>query len=612
MTCGELLIISSSNTMQLSMLPNQRLREWRVALPFKERSSSLQDFPLDTAGPIAAQGCVQASHAASNTSVRAAEACMQPSPARSGTPKSLPTPVKVNKLHRLLAGYDSTLKGHLVSGFTYGFRINSSILKQGTGIPKNHKSARDNKDIVSSKLEKEISLGRVKGPFSKIPFSNFISSPLGLVPKKETGQYRLIHDLSYPKGDSVNSHIPEEFTSVSYQNIETVIELVQSYGFNCLMSKADIKDAFRLIPLHPDDYHLLGFHWNDHFYYDMALPMGASSSCQLFESFSTALQWILNERLNIAGISHLLDDFFFVGEADSNACSVALNTFLCLAEELGVPIKSEKTQSPSTCITIYGIEIDSSRMIARLPQDKIAKITSLLLEFKGRRKVTLRELQSLLGLLNFACSVIVPGRAFLRRLFDLTAGHTCPHFRITLNSEARADLRAWYDFILNYNGKSCFLFKEWVSSETIKLYSDAAGVHGGFAAVFGDKWFAGYWPEEMKDLHITVKELFPIVLALEIWGPALSNHKILFITDNQAVSEIINKTSSKDKNLMRLVRRLVLASLKFNVFCRSKHISGKSNVVCDLLSRFSFQEAFQIAPWLSKHPVVVPSHLVNL
>ena len=351
---------------------------------------------------------------------------------------------------------------------------------------------------------------------------------MGLVPKKEVGQYRLIHDLSFPKGDSVNSHIPEEFTTVSYQNIETVIDLVQFYGYNCLMSKADIKDAFRLIPVHPDDYHLLSFHWNDQFYFDMALPMGASSSCQLFESFSTALQWILNVRLEIPGVSHLLDDFFFVGKAGSNECSVALNTFLSLSDELGVPIKSEKTQSPSTCITIYGIEIDSTKMVARLPEDKILKITSLLHDFKKRRKVTLRELQSLLGLLNFACSVIVPGRAFLRRLFDLIVGHTCPNFRITLNSEARDDLKAWYEFILHFNGKSCFLYKDWLSSESLKLYSDAAGVHGGFAAVFGSKWFVGNWPENMKELHITVKELFPIVVALEIWGPALSNHKILF------------------------------------------------------------------------------------
>jgi len=61
-----------------------------------------------------------------------------------------------------------------------------------------------------------------------------------------------------------------------------------------------------------------------------------------------------------------------------------------------------------------------------------------------------------------------------------------------------------------------FLFHDWISSESLKLYSDATGVHGGYAVVFGNKWFSGEWPPEMKELHITVKELFPIVLAIEI------------------------------------------------------------------------------------------------
>ena len=137
-------------------------------------------------------------------------------------------------------------------------------------------------------------------------------------------------------------------------------------------------------------------------------------------------------------------------------------------------------------------------------------------------------------------------------------------------------------------------------------------MYGGYAAVFGTKWFSGEWPLEMKDLHITVKELFPIVLAVEIWGQNLSNHKVLFMTDNQAVAEIINKTSSKEKNLMKLVRRLVLASLKCNIHFKAKHIAGKTNVVCDLLSRFSFQETQQIAPWLNRKPVLVPQHLLSL
>lgn len=151
---------------------------------------------------------------------------------------------------------------------------------------------------------------------------------MGLVPKKEAGQYRVIHDLSFPKGNSVNSSIPAEHTSVSYENIENVINLVQSQGHKALMVRADVENAFRLLPINPEFYHFLGFTWNGKFYYDTCLPMGLSSSCQLFEKFSTALHWILTSSFGISNVSHLLDDFVFVSKASSKACDYALHSFL--------------------------------------------------------------------------------------------------------------------------------------------------------------------------------------------------------------------------------------------------------------------------------------------
>lgn len=78
-----------------------------------------------------------------------------------------------------------------------------------------------------------------------------------------------------------------------------------------------------------------------------------------------------------------------------------------------------------------------------MPEDKLQKCHLLLESFRKRRKVTLRELQSLIGLLNFTCSVIVPGRAFLRRLIDLTVGVRRPHHRIRLSKETKHDMEVW-------------------------------------------------------------------------------------------------------------------------------------------------------------------------
>ena len=69
---------------------------------------------------------------------------------------------------------------------------------------------------------------------------------------------------------------------------------------------------------------------------------------------------------------------------------------------------------------IYGIILDSVRMEARLPNDKVERIQTSLDNFKSRKSCTLRELQVLIGTLNFACRVVPPGRPFLQRMIELT------------------------------------------------------------------------------------------------------------------------------------------------------------------------------------------------
>ena len=122
-------------------------------------------------------------------------------------------------------------------------------------------------------------------------------------------------------------------------------------------------------------------------------------------------------------------------------------------------------------------------MECRLPVDKIVKIRNALNKTYNRKKIKLRDLQSLIGLLNFACLVVSPGRAFLRRLIDLTIKVFNPFHWIKLTCEARADILAWKCFIESFNGQSMFLPDHWVSSDHLRLYTDASG-NFGYGAVF--------------------------------------------------------------------------------------------------------------------------------
>ena len=78
-------------------------------------------------------------------------------------------------------------------------------------------------------------------------------------------------------------------------------------------------------------------------------------------------------------------------------------------------------------------------------------------KFFSHTKVTLEELQSFIGLLNFACSIIKPGRVFLRRLIDLTIGVLRPTYFIRLTLEVKKDLRIWQQFLTSFNCQSMFL-----------------------------------------------------------------------------------------------------------------------------------------------------------
>lgn len=84
-----------------------------------------------------------------------------------------------------------------------------------------------------------------------------------------------------------------------------------------LLAKTDLESAYKQIPVHPFDFEVLGFSIDGQFYFDKTLPFGLSYSCNLFEEFSSALQWILQNKYSVVHCVHMLDDFLLIGDPDS-------------------------------------------------------------------------------------------------------------------------------------------------------------------------------------------------------------------------------------------------------------------------------------------------------
>ena len=335
------------------------------------------------------------------------------------------TPIRLDRMLQLLRNYgDRDAATRIADGFRFGFRLGFKGERVAVDARKLI-SAKQHARELMAKLLKEIKLGRIVGPFTTPPISKFRFSPVGVVPKKTPGDFRMIKYLSAPRGASVNDHIDPQECGVNYSTFDDAVDLITRLGQGAFMGKADIQSAFRLLPVHPDDFELLSMRINGLYYYDRCLPMGCSASCAIFERFSTFLEYC-RQIADSECILHYLDDFFFAASTQS-ACSKLMRSFSAMCERFGVPVADDKTIGPVRSIEYLGLVINSTSFEVQVPVEKVRTLQADIAKIIGCEKVSLRSLQSLIGKLNFVCRAVTPGRAFLRRLVDLTRGACHPH-----------------------------------------------------------------------------------------------------------------------------------------------------------------------------------------
>jgi hypothetical protein len=108
-----------------------------------------------------------------------------------------------------LDGYNQSKRNYLIIGFREGFSIDNDIYFPNQYIT-NLKTSFQYPEIVDKKLQNELNEGRISDPYDYIPFDNMVLSPIGLKANKQPGQFRVIHHLSHPHGNSINSGISRE------------------------------------------------------------------------------------------------------------------------------------------------------------------------------------------------------------------------------------------------------------------------------------------------------------------------------------------------------------------------------------------------------------------
>ena len=243
------------------------------------------------------------------------------------------------------------------------------------------------------------------------------------------------------------------------------------------MAKVDLKSAFRMVPVHPSDWSLLGMRWREQYYIDTCLPFGLRSAPYLFNEVATAIEWILSHNYSIHQLIHYLDDYFMTGPPADGTCAHDLGCFLRVAKLLGAVVAMEKVEGPTTALPFLGLLLDSVRQEIRLPPAKL-EILQELATWAARKTTTKRELLSLIGKLSFAARAVPAGRLFLRRLITLSTTVTQLHHHVRLSADARADIAWWQSFLPSWNGTAKFIPPTATTAADMELFTDAAGTLG--------------------------------------------------------------------------------------------------------------------------------------
>ena len=502
---------------------------------------------------------------------------------------------------------DRRFAEYIVSGIQQGFRIGFNRQQQLGTSPGNRPSSVPN--IISEYLHREVILGRmVKLPPYFWP-KNVHSSPIGIIPKKgKPGKWRLIVDLSSPESFSVNDGISRSLSSLTYCSVDHLSALVLNNGRGALLVKADVKEAYRMIKVHPDDCHLLGVQWENSVYIDQTLPFRLRSAPKIFSAAADVIQWILLNQ-GIHNLLHYLDDFILVAK-DYAEATAQKNILIKVWEKLGVPMEHSKLEGPSQSLKFLGIEVDTVNLQLRLPEDKLSQLKRELAALVLERSVSKGDLESLVGLLQFATKVIRPGRPFLRRLYTAQNVGTLPTHHVHLNVPAQADILWWHLFISTWNGIS-MLWDLGRQTADITLTSDASG-SWGCGAFYDSRWFHFQWNSRLTHLPIATKEMIPIVISAAIFGGLWSGKIVHFHTDNMAVVHVVNALFCKDSHLMHLVRLLVFFASYHNFWFFASHIAGKNNIAADSLSRNNLSIFFTQVPLASRIPTRIPQSLLTI
>ncbi|CAH2226848.1 jg13433 [Pararge aegeria aegeria] len=403
---------------------------------------------------------------------------------------------------------------------------------------------------------------------------SFISN-MFLVPKSD-GSHRPIFNLS-----ALNDYvITDKFRLI---NVYRVPDFLQSKDWMC---KIDLSHFH--LPISASHRRFLRLVYRGELLQMSCLPFGLSTAPKVFASLTNWVAQTLREQ----GIRIIvyLDDFLLAHQSPQvlqSQVQIVLERLRYLGWQVNL---GKSITKPQQKLIFLGVQWDTRKNEKSLPSEKGLSLCLKITNILSKGFVTLKELRSLVGFLNFASFVVPKGRLHYRGLLDLlnVASKKTTSSRNPLSKEALKNLTWW---LQNHCLPSCVH----LPAPNHFLVTDASDLAWG--AQLDSRAFSGQWTDQEQDLHCNQKELLAVLKVLQVQHRFLNRSTVLWQSDNRtAVSYIRNEGGTKSTALMKITFKIFHLLELHQIHLSAYHIPGKYNSHADHLSRYRSPPEWHLVP----------------
>eukprot|EP01043_Picozoa_sp_COSAG02_P053976 COSAG02_NODE_6042_length_3848_cov_3.936783_2_plen_736_part_00 len=321
-------------------------------------------------------------------------------------------------------------------------------------------------------------------------------------------------------------------------------------------------------------------------------------------------------------VSHLSAIGLFPGgvapQPTTSAADFCYRSLRHMLDWLGLPANTKpgKCVPPCTEGDILGIGFNTSRMILFITTSRAQRLQRLLHQLIASSRVTVMQLQSSMGILNFISVVLPAGKPYLSATINALKrlGKQPSSFMvISTTDDMRSHWTMWLR-ILSAIGTRPVSLGVYLPTIRAAAFSDASFEGGGYfwGGIYKQWTWPSHWTQyfgESGGWRITINTLEAIALLilcrdiLPLCGPGKVLHIYL---DNTAVKYSLRKQRSKSNPINRIFMEITMLLCYWGTVTKSHFVDSKSNECADVLSRASsISEAAVIdviSRWSAAHP----------